>query len=42
MSNAVEELLFAALEKPTPVERSAFLDSICAGTPNSAARSRNF
>src|SRR5262245_7552515 len=28
---AVEALLFAALEKPTAAERSAFLDSACGG-----------
>jgi tetratricopeptide (TPR) repeat protein len=31
MSLRVEELLFAALEKPTEVERAAFLDSACGG-----------
>jgi tetratricopeptide (TPR) repeat protein len=28
---AVEAVLFAALEKPTPAERNAYLDSACAG-----------
>src|SRR4051812_41881652 len=30
-ANAVEAVLFAALEKPTAAERTAFLDSACAG-----------
>jgi tetratricopeptide (TPR) repeat protein len=30
-ASAAEAVLFAALEKPTPAERNAFLDSACAG-----------
>src|SRR5262249_52612425 len=30
-ASAVEALLFAALDKPTPAERNAYLDSACAG-----------